>query len=596
MTAPSAPEISLSDLRAQIAARLRGDAGMSPRAAIWTIAGLTTFQAALPVFSALMLGIIVDRLASGGTASLLPLVVLWGVTLLAMVPAGALAAHGIEVFSQRVQVHVSELVAAKAAELDLVSIERPDIQELLFRAQQDATQRLPSLLTAILTGVSGLVITMALLVGLAIVAPMVAVLLLLPLLLAVPAAAGWHRVQDWQRQRVRMVRTAKYLHRLLSEPRAGAEVRAFHLAATLLARTASLWRDVLGLQVKIARWTCRAEIVVSSGLVLGVVAGTAYAVTQALDSTLTVGTVVMLIHLQQRTYATAQRLQRTLAEMAAYGTDFGVLRQFLALAAPEKPVPVVPGPRPLTTGLRFDGVSFRYPDAVAPAVDDVSLTIMPGTTLAIVGPNGSGKTTLLKLLCRLYTPTAGRILWDGVEIQHFDIAAWRATIAVAFQDAVRYELSVLDNIAFGSPDVVSSEAIRRAAEAAGASELIARLPKGFDTPLGSMRTGGVQLSGGQWQALALARALLRTPPLLLLDEPNHNLDPDAEARLFERLRADLAGRTSVIISHRFLAARLADAVVVMDQGRIVEHGTHEALLARQGIYAHLFMKQAQGYR
>jgi ATP-binding cassette subfamily B protein len=560
------------------------------------LTGLTALQSALPVVSALLLGKLVDGLAAGPNPDLWPLVALWGATLLAVVPAGALTTYGIDIFTQRVQAHVSDLVAAKAATLDLASIEQPSIQDQVFRAHDDATRRLPSLLTAILTGVSGLLTVVALVVALMFIDPAVALLLLLPLLLAVPAAAGWHRVEDWQRQRVLLIRTLRYLQRLMTEPRIGAEVRALHVATTLILRSAGMWREVLGLQVRIARWTCRAEVITSGAFVLGVIAGTTHAVSQAFTGAVSVGGVVMLVQLQQRTFAAAQRLQRTLAQLAAYGTDFHVLRQFLDLPAPESAAGTLSGPKPLTRGLRLEAVSFQYPATDAPAVQEVSVTIAPGTTVAIVGPNGSGKTTLLKLLCRLYTPTTGRILWDGVEIDHFDLANWRSAVAITFQDAARFELTAYDNIAFGSPAPVTRDAVQRAADLAGAKDIIAKLPQGLDTPLGSLHRGSVELSGGQWQALALARGLLRDAPLLLLDEPNHNLDPEAEAVLFERLREYLAGRTAVIVSHRFSAARFADTIIVMDGGRVVEQGTHDALLKQQGVYARLFLTQAHGYR
>lgn len=246
--------------------------------------------------------------------------------------------------------------------------------------------------------------------------------------------------------------------------------------------------------------------------------------------------------------------------------------------------------------VRFENVSYRYPDAEREALRDVTLTLKPGEALALVGRNGAGKSTLVKLLVGLYQPTAGRILVDGVDIATLAPEALRRQVGVVFQDFARFQFSAGDNIGIGwMPEREDRAALDRAVEAAGAGGLIAKLPRGLDTPLGRA-FGGDDLSVGQWQRLALARAFMRHSRVMVLDEPTAALDAEAEHDVFLRLRALREGRTALLITHRFSTVRMADRVVVLDDGAVVEEGTHGELLAREGRYAAMFNLQAEGYR
>lgn len=246
--------------------------------------------------------------------------------------------------------------------------------------------------------------------------------------------------------------------------------------------------------------------------------------------------------------------------------------------------------------LSLRGVSFTYPSAPRPAVKDVDLEIPAGQTLALVGENGSGKTTLAKLIAGLYTPTEGEILRDGRSLANAPVASLRRWRSVIFQDFVRYRLTAADNIGVGDVDTGTIEAIRRASERAGISQALDALPDGLATPLTKDLEGGVELSGGEWQRLAIARATVREAPLVILDEPTAALDPLAEHALFQQLRTALRGQTVVLISHRLASVKDADRILVMDQGRIAESGTHDELLRRGGRYAKMFTVQAGPYR
>ncbi len=255
------------------------------------------------------------------------------------------------------------------------------------------------------------------------------------------------------------------------------------------------------------------------------------------------------------------------------------------------------GPDP-ADGIRFQGVSFTYPGAERPALDGVDLHVPPGRKLALVGPNGSGKTTLIKLLTRLYAPDSGRILLDGLDVGEWDGDALRSRIGVIFQDFVRYQFILGENIGMGDVDAVDRpERWERAAEKALATDFIEQLPQRYETQLGRWFEGGRELSLGQWQKIALARAFMReSADILVLDEPTAAIDAEAEARIFQRFRDMTGDQMAILISHRFSTVRMADEIAVLDDGRVAERGTHAALMQRGGIYERLFSLQAEGYR
>jgi ATP-binding cassette subfamily B protein len=255
------------------------------------------------------------------------------------------------------------------------------------------------------------------------------------------------------------------------------------------------------------------------------------------------------------------------------------------------------GPVP-ADGVRFESVSFTYPGSTEPVLKDISLHLRPGSSLALVGENGSGKTTLIKLLTRLYDPSSGRVLLDGLDLREWDATALRQRIGVIFQDFARYQLLVGENVGAGDASSFEDESRWREAAAKGqAAEFIERLPSGYQTQLGKWFKDGRELSGGQWQKIALSRAFMRTgADVLVLDEPTAAMDARAEAEVFEHFRQLASDRITILISHRFSTVRMADHIVVLERGRIVEQGSHEQLMELGGTYASLFTLQAKGYR
>jgi ATP-binding cassette subfamily B protein len=262
--------------------------------------------------------------------------------------------------------------------------------------------------------------------------------------------------------------------------------------------------------------------------------------------------------------------------------------------APEHPRPIR---RPFQQGIEFRNVTYAYEGKDQPALDDVSFTIQPGETVAIVGHNGAGKTTLVKLLARLYDPQSGQVLIDGHDVREYDPDALRSEFGVLFQDYVSYQFTARENIGIGRAErLEDAPAIASAATKSGAASVIESLPEGYDTVLGKWFDGGVNLSGGEWQKVALGRAFMREAQILILDEPSAALDAKAEYELFSRLQELAHGRTALFISHRFSTVRRADRILVFEHGRLIEQGTHTELLAVGGRYAELFNLQASSYR
>lgn len=385
-------------------------------------------------------------------------------------------------------------------------------------------------------------------------------------------------------------RARSYLTTLLTGRDAAKEVRAFDLAEMLRARLADrhaqalvqercLERSYLARQIR-ARLASDLTLAATVASILALTSTGRLDIASAIT---TLGGVVLLS-------GQLQHVSATIRSMGSMLLPLDALRGFITSAAPAEAAPTV---APFTT-LSTRELTFTYPAATRPALAEISLTLHAGEIIALVGANGSGKTTLAKVLTGLYRPDAGTLLWDGRPLD--DPARLRAASTVLFQDFGRYKLSAADNIGFGRPDHIDdTAAITHAAQRAGAHGFLNALPAQYATILSTEFTDGVDLSVGQWQRLALARAYFRDAPFLVLDEPTAALDPQAEADLFAHMRELYANRTVLLITHRFSSVRNADRIYVMADGRIIEQGTHQHLMTQQGTYAHLFLTQASAY-
>ncbi|HYR07800.1 MAG TPA: ABC transporter ATP-binding protein [Longimicrobium sp.] len=480
--------------------------------------------------------------------------------------------------------------------------ERPDYQDRLELLRQEQGILGTSLNTLVYTA-NTVVAGLGTLVGLALVSPWL--LLLVPFALpALPLAALQQRwLRRAEDRSAAPGRLARRLQALATDRAAGMELRVFGLQGEVLARFRAAWRasraQVLAARARGAALDCAAEV-----LFLAAFGGSvALMLWRARRGLATAGEVVTAVYLGQQVMAGVVEPVRRVAGLGEVLRAAGRLLWLQDYARAHRPRPASrPVPDRLREGIVFDRVSFRYPGTDRWILRDVSFRIPAGAVVALVGENGAGKTTLVKLLTRMYEPTRGRILVDGGDLAEMDVHAWRARLAAAFQDFVRFELAAQRTVGVGDlPAVDDRAAVARALERAGDGGVLDALPAGAGTQLGARWEGGVELSTGQWQKLALGRALMRTSPLVVFfDEPTASLDALAEHALFERYALEARqgaarGAVTVLVSHRFSTVRSADLILVIDGGGVAELGRHDELILREGLYAELYLLQARAH-
>ena len=503
-----------------------------------------------------------------------------------------------QLLQNSVSMRIQLMVMEKAASLDLAFYEDPASYDLLRRAQTDSINR-PVMMISSAFGLLQTALTfismIALLIGVSPLLALIALISPIPAFIA-DTRYGW-RGYNIARWGSRLLRRMTYLVTLLTTDTYAKEVKLFGLGGYFIDRYRLIGNAFYGSQ---RRQVARRY---SVGFLWGNLSTVATSVTylyvalQAIAGRLTLGDLTLYTTAAQSVQNSIQGILSGFSSMYEHNLYLSNLFELMAtetkLPVPSHPVPV---PVPLRGELRFEHVTFAYPDAKENALDDLSFTIAPGETVAIVGRNGAGKTTLFKLICRLYDPVEGRILVDGVDIRDYEPDQLRAQIGGMFQDYVAYQATAAENIGLGNlSHLADREAVARAGQQAGADSLIAGLPAGYDTALGKWFDAGVNLSGGEWQKVALARAFMRDARILLLDEPTSALDAQAEYDLFERLRTLTRGKTAVYISHRFSTVRRADRILFLEHGQLVEQGTHEQLMRLSGRYARLFRLQASAY-
>jgi ATP-binding cassette subfamily B protein len=403
---------------------------------------------------------------------------------------------------------------------------------------------------------------------------------------------------NWQRQRTQLERQSMYLGWMLTNEQFAKEVRLFNLGNWFSDEydkiRDKLYLEKLGISIKRSTTFFLAQAF--AGIIIFIVFG--LIIYQTIQGILLLGDLVLYYQALQRGQ---NNLKATLTSLSGLYEDnlfLANLYEFLDLK-PRVVEPEEPKVLPLTLqqGIVFNNVNFQYADSTRQALKNINLTIKPGETIALVGENGSGKTTLIKLLCRLYDPTSGNITIDGVDLRLFKLADLRHQISVIFQDYAKYHFSAEENIRLGNIAIEAKDpSILAAAVRSGAHDVITKLPHSYDTILGKLFDTGEELSIGQWQKVALARAFLRDSQVIVLDEPTSAMDPKAEYEIFKKFRELIKDQAAVLITHRLSTVKMADRIYVMDGGQIVESGTHDELIKLQKSYAHLFETQAKNYR
>jgi len=511
--------------------------------------------------------------------------------------------HARRLIQQLIQLQLANRIRGKiirkALTLDLAFFEHPEFYDRLQNARRESGYKPVDLINDTFLIVQNTITLVSFAVLLLRFSPWLVIILLVT---SIPAFVAETRFSEegfrLLTRRAPETRQINYLARLLTEDGSAKEIKLFNLGETLLTRYMTLFEKFFQEDKSLA--LKRAVVGFSLGLIatVGFYGSYAWIVWHTVQGKISLGDMTLYLSIFRQGQSTFQAI------LSAVGTlyennlfmanlfDFFGLKPQMGVADRHQRLSV-----PLRGGIEFRGVGFRYPESEDWALRDIHLRIRPGEKIALVGPNGAGKTTLIKLLSRLYDPTEGTILIDGIDIRELDPQDLRQRIGVIFQDFVRYHLPAAENIGFGQIEALHRlDRIIESARKSGAHPIIENLPDGYQTMLGRWFHGGHELSVGQWQKIALARAFMRDAEILVLDEPTASLDAETEYEIFRHFQELTVGKMAILISHRFSTVRMADRIVVIQEGRIAEIGTHPELLRQQGIYAYLFSLQAKGYR
>lgn len=570
----------------------------------WTLANLLMqiIQGILPLAALYLMKLIVDGVMLSMTAAdktesfsqvMFFIGIAAGIALLYAL-CQLLANMANQAMSLAVTDHVFDLMHAKSVEVDLEYYENPQYFDTLHRAQQEGPYRPTAIVNDLVRLVQNSV-TLIAMAGLLITLHwIIAVILFVAVLPGIFVRIHYsNKLFQWQRQRTTTERQASYLNWILTGDIYAKEVRLFGLGDLLIERFSKLQKQLRVEKLILSQKQSMADFMAQTSATIAVFGSFAYIAYKTVYGHITLGDMVMFFQAFQRGLNAMRDLLGGMASLYEDNLFLSNLFDFLKLRPKVKesahPTPL---PIPIQQGIVFDSVSFQYPSTTRKVLEDISLTIAPGETVALVGRNGCGKTTLAKLICRLYDPQHGSISFDGIDLKEFEIRLLRREISVLFQDFVKYYLTANENIWFGNVDQpVDEQRIQTAADQAGVDELIRQLPHGYETILGKWFDNGEELSRGEWQKIALARAFLRKSQIILLDEPASSLDPRAEYEVFQRFKDLAAGATAIFISHRLSTVKMADRIFVMEKGKIVESGSYDELMEKKGSFAYLFDMQ-----
>ena len=568
---------------------------------------LSVLQGLLPLLPLYLMKLMVDTMTAGMAAPdkwlVLRHVLLLGglmgaVTLFASLIRSIAVLVG-EWQAYAVTDHMNDVLLAKSVEVDLEYYESARYYDTLHRAQREAPFRPISIVNGLaqiaqngiaLLAIAGLLFSFHW--------SMAAILSV-----AVISGTGVRlrytgKMYRLQREQTSTERQASYLSAILTDCSYAKEIRLFDLGPLFLRRCRDVRGQLRKERLAITRKRSIADLSAQTLATSLIYCAYAYVAYQAVWGKITLGDLAMYYQAFQRVQGSLQGMLGSLAGLYEDNLFLSNLYEFLDLKRTViEPAHARPVPQPMQRGIVLDHVKFQYPAGNREVLGDVSLAIRPGEVVALVGENGSGKTTLIKLLCRLYDPTGGTISIDGIDLREFETRALRHEIAIIFQDYAHYHLTARENIWFGDTALpLDHERVVAAARRSGADEVIRTLPQGYETILGKWFDNGEELSIGEWQKVALARAFMRDAQIIVLDEPTSSMDAKAEHDAFQNVRQLVSGRTTILVSHRFSTVRMADHIYVLQHGRVIEGGTHEELVRAGATYARLFELQAQQYR
>jgi ATP-binding cassette subfamily B protein len=569
---------------------------------VW-LAGLTVLAGALPGLVAKLGERIVNAVVFASTSGgdimpVLQLVALEGAVVAALALTMRAQSLCTTLLREQLGFRVNSMILDKALTLDLEHFEDPDFYDRMLRARREASQRPLSLVMRSFSLVQNLVTLVTFAVLLFTFSPWAVVLLVIAGLPGFVAETKFSnegfRLFRWRSSERRM---QAYLETVVAREDHAKEVKLYALGQRLLDRYKAIHHKLFAqeraLAIRRDSWGFALGLVATSALY----AGYCWVAVSAVRGIIDLGQLTMYVWMFRQGQGAVSSVLGAVSGLYEDNLYLSTLYEYLDTPARPPGGRQQSGPDP-ADGLKLESVSFTYPGAERAALSDVSLHLKPGSSLALVGANGSGKTTLIKLITRLYVPTAGRILLDGRDLADWDVNVLRRRFGVIFQDYVRYQMLVGENIGAGDELHFEDEARwRDSARLGQADEMIAALPEGYRTQLGKWFPGGRELSGGQWQKIAVARSFMRgDADIRVLDEPTAAMDAEAEAEVFRHVRDMAEGRMTILISHRFSTVRMADEIVVLDGGRIAERGDHDSLMQQRGVYARLFALQASGYR
>ena len=575
----------------------------SPKLLIrYTLLGM--FNSIIPPVTVLLGALLVNKIAEAKIHplqfnDLLPLLVGLWICFIIQRTIGSYIGYGRNLYVRRVELEAERRLLDKASRVDLGHFDNSDWHDRLARAKRDVSWR-PGDLTWSVLGLSGNLVTIFLMAGLLASLHWLLVVLALAtsLLSLIIESRVTSRLYKYYYQETPEERERNYIGELLIQPRTIKEIKAYVLADYLLERHKKISDHLFKQREKMYQSGVRISMI--SGLVTGTTLALAYVFVglRGIQGTINPGGVVLVIGAFSAVAGTLGQISSTFVAVDQHtrflGDYFSFLKIEALLPVPAKPISIPEGP---VDGISFENVGFSYPGGHGAAVENLSLKIRSGELIALVGENGAGKSTLVKLLLRFYDAQNGSVKIGGVDVKDMDPEALRSRIGVLFQDYATYELSVRENVMLGWPyDKADDERVMKALRDSRSEWLVKKMANGLDSKVGRLFEGGHDLSGGEWQRLALARIMYRNADIWILDEPTSSLDPEAEAAIFAELKENLKGRIGIVISHRFSTVRIADRIAVIDEGHIKELGTHHELLAAGNTYARLFELQASGYR